>query len=66
LGLKIKNKNKLGTDSPVILATWEANIRKIMVQGQPWQIVQETPSPKQPEKNELEIRSSSRDPVLQK
>jgi hypothetical protein len=27
---------------PVILATWEAEIRKIMVQGQPRQIVHET------------------------
>jgi hypothetical protein len=24
---------------PVILATWEAEIRRIKVQGQPWQIV---------------------------
>jgi hypothetical protein len=27
----------------VILATWEAEIRRIVVQGQPRQIVQETP-----------------------
>jgi hypothetical protein len=30
----------------VILAIWEAEIRKIMVQGQPMEIVQEIPSPK--------------------
>jgi hypothetical protein len=31
---------------PVILATWKAEIRRIMVQGQPRKIVHETPSPK--------------------
>jgi hypothetical protein len=31
---------------PVILATWEAEIREIMIQGQPLQVVLETPSPK--------------------
>jgi hypothetical protein len=31
---------------PVILPTWEADIGRIMVQGQPGKIVQETPSPK--------------------
>jgi hypothetical protein len=31
---------------PVILATWEADIRKIKVLGQPGQIVIKTPSPK--------------------
>jgi hypothetical protein len=30
--------------TPVILATWEAEIRRIMVQGQPRQIVHETSS----------------------
>jgi NaMN:DMB phosphoribosyltransferase len=30
----------------VIPATQEAEIRKLAVQGQPWQIVHETPSPK--------------------
>jgi hypothetical protein len=31
---------------PVILAAWEAAIRRIMVQGWPGQRVHETPSPK--------------------
>jgi hypothetical protein len=31
---------------PVILASWEAEIRRIAVSGQPRQIVLETPSPK--------------------
>jgi hypothetical protein len=31
---------------PVMLATWEAEIRSFMVQGQPGHIVQETSSPK--------------------
>jgi hypothetical protein len=31
---------------PAILATWEAEIRRVMVQGQSGQIVHETPSPK--------------------
>jgi hypothetical protein len=31
---------------PVILATWEAEIKRITVQGLPRQIVSETPSPK--------------------
>jgi hypothetical protein len=31
---------------PVILPTWRAEIRRIKVQGQPWQIVCEIPSPK--------------------
>jgi hypothetical protein len=31
---------------PVILDTWEAEIRRIKVQGQPGQIVRETPYPK--------------------
>jgi hypothetical protein len=41
--------------TPAILATWEAEIRKIMVGGQSRQIVQETPFPKQPEQNGLEM-----------
>jgi hypothetical protein len=40
---------------PIIPATWEAEIGRIKVQGQPGQMVLETPpSPKQPEKNGLE------------
>jgi hypothetical protein len=39
----------------VILAIWEAEIRKITAGGQPRQIVLETPSPKQPEQNELKV-----------
>jgi hypothetical protein len=32
---------------PVVLATWDAEIRSIMVQGQPREIIHETPaSPK--------------------
>jgi hypothetical protein len=31
---------------PIILDTWEAEIRRISIQGQPKQIVLETPSPK--------------------
>jgi hypothetical protein len=38
---------------PVILATWEAEIRGIENQGQPGQIAHKNPSPKQPEKNGL-------------
>jgi hypothetical protein len=30
---------------PVILATWEAEIRKMVIQGQPRKIVGETPFP---------------------
>jgi hypothetical protein len=32
--------------TPVILATWEAKLRRIKIQGQPRQVVLETPSPK--------------------
>jgi hypothetical protein len=32
--------------TPVILATWEAEIHRIMVQGQPRQMVCKIPSPK--------------------
>jgi hypothetical protein len=39
--------------TPVILAINEAKIRRITIRGQPWQIVQETPSLKQPEQNAL-------------
>jgi hypothetical protein len=30
----------------IILATWEAEVQRITVRGQPWQIVFKTPSPK--------------------
>jgi hypothetical protein len=40
---------------PVILATWEAEIGKTMVQGQSRQIVCETPISKITRKNELEV-----------
>jgi hypothetical protein len=36
---------------PVILPTWESEIGRTEVQGQPRQIIHETPSPKQPDKN---------------
>jgi hypothetical protein len=32
--------------TPIILATWKAEIRRIMVRGQPKQRVLKTPSPK--------------------
>jgi hypothetical protein len=43
-----KNICKAGHRSlmPLILATWEAEIRRIAIQGQHRQIVHETPSPK--------------------
>jgi hypothetical protein len=31
---------------PVILAIWEADIGRIVIQGQPWQVVSKTPFPK--------------------
>jgi hypothetical protein len=37
---------------PVILATWEAEIRRISVQGQPQQIVHKTPTPKKKKKKD--------------
>jgi hypothetical protein len=39
----------------VILATWETDIERIEVRGQPGQIVHKTPSPKKPEQNGLEV-----------
>jgi hypothetical protein len=46
----------------VILATWEAEVGRIEVPGQPGQIAPETPSPKFPEQN---LVSSGRVPALQ-
>jgi hypothetical protein len=40
--------------TPVILATWEAEIRRMVVQGQSGQIVHETPISKITRANELE------------
>jgi hypothetical protein len=40
---------------PVILATWEDETRRTVVQCQPGKIVHKTPSPKQPEQNRLEV-----------
>jgi hypothetical protein len=51
---------------PIILATWEAEIRRIMVQGQPGQIFLETPH-LQNNQSRMDWRcgSSSRTPALQ-
>jgi hypothetical protein len=38
-----------------MLTTWEAEIGRIMIQGQPGQIVHESSSPKYPEQNGLEV-----------
>jgi hypothetical protein len=43
-------KNPTGWLTPVIPATQEAEIRRIMVQSQPWQIVLEALSQKQSQK----------------
>jgi hypothetical protein len=47
-GPYVKNKLQpgIGWLTPVILATWEIEIRRILVRGQPGQTVQLTPSPK--------------------
>jgi hypothetical protein len=44
--LKKKNGVKHWWLMPIILTTWEAKIGRIMVQGQPRQIVHKIPSPK--------------------
>jgi hypothetical protein len=41
--------------TPIILATWEAETRRVAIQGQPGQIVCKNLSPKQPEQNGLEV-----------
>jgi hypothetical protein len=41
-----ENTASAGTEAPVILAIWEGEIERIMVQGQPRQIIHKTPSPK--------------------
>jgi hypothetical protein len=52
--------------TPVILATWETEVWRIKVQGQPREIVHKTPSPKN-NRNKMDWRhgSSNRVPVLQ-
>jgi hypothetical protein len=41
--------------TPIILAAWEAEIRRLAVPGQPRHVIPETPSPKQPEQNGVEV-----------
>jgi hypothetical protein len=41
--------------TPVILATWKAEMGRMEVRGQPGQIVLETPSLKQLVQNELQV-----------
>jgi hypothetical protein len=45
---------------PIILATWEAEIRKIMVQSQNWQIIFKTPISKN-NQNKMDWRCGSSD-----
>jgi hypothetical protein len=42
---QVKYQSLAPVAMPVILATWETEIKRIMVQGQPRQIVLEIPSP---------------------
>jgi hypothetical protein len=46
ISLKISSLTRCWWLMPVILATLEAEVRRITVQGQPRQIVQDTLSPK--------------------
>jgi hypothetical protein len=45
---------------PIILVTWEAEIGRITVQGQPGQIVHETPFPKN-NQSKIDWRTGSSD-----
>jgi hypothetical protein len=49
------NRAKRWWFTPVILATLEAEMERITIQGQSGQIVCETPSPKQAEQNGWEV-----------
>jgi hypothetical protein len=62
---KLKLKDVPGAGTPIILATWEAEIRRITVWGQPGQIVCKTLL--QNYQSKLDWRHGSRDraPVLQ-
>jgi hypothetical protein len=40
---------------PIILPTWETEIGRIMIGGQPGQITRENPSPNLPEQNGLVV-----------
>jgi hypothetical protein len=40
---------------PIILATWEGEIRRMVIQGHSWQAVLEIPFPKQSQQNELQV-----------
>jgi hypothetical protein len=50
---------------PVILVTWESEIRRINIQCQPRQRVHKIPPPKQPTQNGLRCDSSGRVPSWQ-
>jgi hypothetical protein len=51
----------------VIIATWEAEFRRIMVRGQAGQIVLKTPTPKSADQKDWRCFSSSiaRNPIVQ-
>jgi hypothetical protein len=62
-GIRILNtytlRNCILVAMPIILATWEAEVRRIMVQSQPQQIVCETLSWKNPTQNMLNVNKPS-------